>query len=248
MAVPRVAGVGDLAGGDLQRGEQGGGAVPDVVVGLPSPAGPGRIGRIGAVRSSAWIWDFSSIESTTALSGGFRYSPTTSRTLASSCGSVENLNVSRPPRLQAPLPPDLGDPHVARCPAARPAAGSTSASPPAAPAAAPASPAPPRPRRSCAGRPGFGRSSSPAIPSAAYRFFHAITVGLDTPTRRTISSSPPHRRPATRSAPAAPTPPASTATASTTPAPHDPAAAPPQPQSTASTMLPRGKVTSFTRH
>jgi hypothetical protein len=35
------------------------------------------------------------MESTTALSGGFRYSPTTSRILASSCGSVENLNVSR---------------------------------------------------------------------------------------------------------------------------------------------------------
>ena len=33
MPVPAVAGVGDLAGGDLQRGEQGGGAVPDVVVG-----------------------------------------------------------------------------------------------------------------------------------------------------------------------------------------------------------------------
>ena len=55
---------------------------------------PGRSGRIGAVRSSAWIWDFSSTHSTTAFSGGSRYSPTTSRTLASSSGSVENLNVS----------------------------------------------------------------------------------------------------------------------------------------------------------
>ena len=35
MPVPRLAGAGDLAGGDLQRGEQGGGAVPDVVVGAP---------------------------------------------------------------------------------------------------------------------------------------------------------------------------------------------------------------------
>ena len=34
------------------------------------------------------------MQSTTAFSGGSRYSPTTSRTLASSCGSVENLNVS----------------------------------------------------------------------------------------------------------------------------------------------------------
>ena len=56
---------------------------------------PGRIGRIGAVRSSAWICDFSSIQTTTALSGGFKYNPTTSRTLASNSGSVENLNVSR---------------------------------------------------------------------------------------------------------------------------------------------------------
>ena len=40
------------------------------------------------------------------------------------------------------------------------------------------------------GLPGFGRSSSPPAPSAAYRFFHMITVGLDTPVRRTISFVP----------------------------------------------------------
>jgi hypothetical protein len=40
------------------------------------------------------------------------------------------------------------------------------------------------------GLPGFGRSSSPPVPSAAYRFFHKITVGLDTPVRRTISLVP----------------------------------------------------------
>jgi len=33
VAVPRPAGRGDLAGGDLQGGEQGAGGVPDVVVG-----------------------------------------------------------------------------------------------------------------------------------------------------------------------------------------------------------------------
>ena len=42
----------------------------------------------------ACTWLFSSMQSTTAFSGGCRYSPTTSRTLASSSGSVENLNVS----------------------------------------------------------------------------------------------------------------------------------------------------------
>jgi hypothetical protein len=32
VPVPRQAGLGDLAGGNLERGEQGGRAVPDVVV------------------------------------------------------------------------------------------------------------------------------------------------------------------------------------------------------------------------
>ena len=51
---------------------------------VETPAGrPGPTSRL-----------FSSRQSTTAFSGGCRYSPTTSRTLASSSGSVENLNVS----------------------------------------------------------------------------------------------------------------------------------------------------------
>ena len=58
VAVPVVAGVGDLAGGDFQGGEQRGGAVAHVVVGGLSGS-PGRIGRIGAVRFRAWIWVFS---------------------------------------------------------------------------------------------------------------------------------------------------------------------------------------------
>ena len=52
VGVALIAGVGHLPGGDLERGEQAGGAVPDVVVGSFSGR-PGRIGRIGAVRSSA---------------------------------------------------------------------------------------------------------------------------------------------------------------------------------------------------
>jgi hypothetical protein len=35
LEVPRLAGRGDLAGGDVQRGEQGGGAMTDIVVGAP---------------------------------------------------------------------------------------------------------------------------------------------------------------------------------------------------------------------
>ncbi|MNT22481.1 hypothetical protein D3C72_1578640 [compost metagenome] len=48
---------------------------------------------MGWVRSSAWICVFSSTESTSALSGGFRYSPTTSTTLSAKCGSLLILKV-----------------------------------------------------------------------------------------------------------------------------------------------------------
>jgi hypothetical protein len=47
-------------------------------------------GGIGWVRSSAWIWDFSSTHSTTAFSGRARSRPSTSVTLPTSSGSVEN--------------------------------------------------------------------------------------------------------------------------------------------------------------
>jgi len=93
VAVAGVAGVGDLAGGDLQGGEQRGGAAPEVIVAALF-GHPGRSGSTGAARSSAWVWGFSSTHSTTASSGGLRCRPTTSRTLASSCGSVENLQPS----------------------------------------------------------------------------------------------------------------------------------------------------------
>ena len=63
-------------------------------MGAPLDSCPGATGRTGWVRSSAWIWDFSSTQSTIACAGGSRYSPTTSRTSASNSGSVENLNVS----------------------------------------------------------------------------------------------------------------------------------------------------------
>jgi hypothetical protein len=50
VAVPRVAGVGHFPGRDLQRGEQRGGAVPNVVVGLllrdPRPNGQDRRGPV----------------------------------------------------------------------------------------------------------------------------------------------------------------------------------------------------------
>ncbi len=73
VAVPGIAGIGgDLPGSDLQRGEQRGGAVALVVIGLPGLGKPGRSASIGAVRSSAWIWLFSSTDTTTAFAGGSR--------------------------------------------------------------------------------------------------------------------------------------------------------------------------------
>src|SRR5258705_767466 len=55
---------------------------------------PGIIGRTGEDRSRACTWDFSSTHNTTALVGGSRYSPTTSRTFSMNIGSLLNLNVS----------------------------------------------------------------------------------------------------------------------------------------------------------
>src|SRR5829696_6132461 len=55
---------------------------------------PGIIGRTGWDRSSAWTCDFSSTHSTSARSGGSRYSPMTSRTLSMNWGSLDSLKVS----------------------------------------------------------------------------------------------------------------------------------------------------------
>src|SRR5205814_126543 len=61
---------------------------------LAGPGVPGSNGNIGAVRSSAWICDFSSTASTIAPSGGARYSPTMSRTLSMNSGSVDSFQLS----------------------------------------------------------------------------------------------------------------------------------------------------------
>jgi hypothetical protein len=83
----------DVAGGHVERGVQVGDPVADVVVG-GSLWVPGSSGRIGAVRSSACTPVFSSTQSTRAAWGGFRYSPTMSRTFSRNCGSVLSLKVS----------------------------------------------------------------------------------------------------------------------------------------------------------
>ena len=93
VSVPALTHPGDLAGGDLQRGEQRGGAVPTQSW-VRCSAWAGWIGGVFEVLFNAWIWDFSSTHNTIAFSGGARYSPKMSMTLATSSGSVENLKVS----------------------------------------------------------------------------------------------------------------------------------------------------------
>ena len=140
-----------------------------------------------AVRSSAWIWVFSSTHSTTAASGGFRYSPTMSRTLSMNCGSGDSLNESVQMRLQPERTPDsahrrLGHPRRVRHRTRRPM----------------------RRIRRCLlqrlhdhpldvvvadrpRRPGRGSSCSPSSRRAANRRRHLLTVRSVTPRRAATS-------------------------------------------------------------
>ena len=113
----------------------------------------------------------------------------TSRTLASSCGSVENLKLSvrhgcsphsrhTSATLTLEMPSSAASSRDDQCVTpSRFGGGSSVASTMATSSVV-------------RGLPGLGRSSSPPVPSAAYRFFHKITVGLDTPVRRAISFVP----------------------------------------------------------
>ena len=70
VGVPGHASADDGAVQDVEGGKQGGRAVAFVVVGQ-SRAFSRLQRKSGWVRSSAWIWLFSSIETTTAWAGGF---------------------------------------------------------------------------------------------------------------------------------------------------------------------------------
>lgn len=83
----------DFPCGNVQRGKQSGGAVAHRVVST-ALGNVGRQRHMGCVRSRAWIWLFSSTQSTIALRGGSRYKPTISRTLSTNSGSPESLRVS----------------------------------------------------------------------------------------------------------------------------------------------------------
>src|SRR5205809_6307579 len=56
------------------------------------PQRPFLIGRPGCVRSSAWIWLFSSTHSTIACCGGLRYKPTTTVNFARNLACREDVN------------------------------------------------------------------------------------------------------------------------------------------------------------
>jgi len=101
--------VGDyVARGDVERGVQIGGPMSYVAVGLATRHA-GHNGRVGPVRSSAWIWVFSSTQSTTATSGGFEVQTGHVAHL------VDELRVGREPelleqvRLEPEGAPDPGD-------------------------------------------------------------------------------------------------------------------------------------------
>ena len=183
VAVAGEAAAQHLAGGGLQRGEQVGDPVADVVVGAPLrkpwPQPQGRGGTLQRLDLG-----LSSTHTTIAPAGGSRYSPHRSSTLACSWGSVENLKVSvrqglrscsahtlatvmrLTPRWRASARVDQwvmpscwgGGCWVTATISAR------------------------RSRRTVRGLPERGQSASPASPLAAYRPRQRITVGRAQPT------------------------------------------------------------------
>src|SRR5437867_9083015 len=92
MPVTLHAAANHLALKQVERGEESGRAVALVIVIVP--ARPFFMGRPGWVRSRAWIWLFSSNDSTSACSGGFRYRPTMSSSFSAKRGSLLSLKVS----------------------------------------------------------------------------------------------------------------------------------------------------------
>jgi hypothetical protein len=82
----------DQAPGQVQGRVQVGGVMAGGVVAAPLGLA-GSSGSTGAVRSSAWSWDCSSTHSTTAASGGLRYSPPMSRTLQMNCGALDSFQL-----------------------------------------------------------------------------------------------------------------------------------------------------------
>src|SRR4029453_12858100 len=142
---------------------------------------PGIIGSTGWDPARAWIWDFSSTDSTSARSGGSRYSPTTSRTFSTNCGSLDSLNPSArcglsPNAFQIRPTVDLLSPDRLAIDARDQCVASAGVSSNVATITA----------STCSsvivrGTPGRGSSTSPSSRRATNRERHLPTVGSDTP-------------------------------------------------------------------
>ena len=201
-----VAGVGHFPGRDLQRREQAGGAVADVVVGgLLRQPGPHRQHRRGAVQRLhlRFLVDADHDRVLAAGSNTTRQRHGPSRPTR---GSVENLNVSRrhgcsfqSRQIRATdaneIPRCLPSSRADQCVTPNDSGGALHRR---------------HHHRDIVDHrrtTGTIQITQRRIPPASYRLRHRITVGRDTPTRRAISAFGNPWPPATRSAPAAPTPP-----------------------------------------
>ena len=91
-AVPLGHAARDVTRGDIQGGQKAGGAMADIVMG-PGGRVSGVMGKGFWVRPKAGICGFSSMDSTTAWSGGFTYRPTTSWIFLAKARSRETLKV-----------------------------------------------------------------------------------------------------------------------------------------------------------
>jgi hypothetical protein len=111
VPVPGVAGAGDLAGRGLQRGEQRGGAVPDVVVAaLFRHPGPRRQYRRGPLQRLGL--GFLIHAQHDRLIGGIQVQPDDVADLSLQPRIGGELEALGPPRLQAPLPPHVRHLHI----------------------------------------------------------------------------------------------------------------------------------------
>ena len=161
------------------------------------------MGSSGWVRSSAWIWVFSSRLSTTAAPGGSRYRPTMSATFAANSGSLLSLNVP----CRCGLRPCFRHSVATQwCETATPSVRAMNRAisrldqcvNPVSPGGLVRVNASTRARiraGTCSRGAACERSSSPVAASAAYRASHKSTVGRDTPANSAMSFL---RRPSSR--------------------------------------------------
>jgi hypothetical protein len=188
VAVAGSASVGDAPGRDLQRSEQGGSAMSDVVVGAALRASrPDAAHGLGAFhgldlglpidaqhhRAIGWV----QVEPDNVVDLGGQFGVG---------GGLEGPNA---PGLDAVLAPDAGDGVAADTEFAGQQPGRPVGDPQPGGGGLRVADriSARRNRRTVCGHPGRGRSGSPSSPRRTYRRRPAITVGRETPTRWAIS-------------------------------------------------------------